>query len=170
MPKHAPAVQQTPKHIPAGYSTLTTALVFKDAKKAIAFYKKAFGAQERIVLDGPDGTVLHAELKIGDSVFMLGEENPAWPEHKAAESTGNAGCFSLNLYVPDADAAFKQAVAAGAAAVEPPKDAFWGDRYGRVVDPFGYTWGLLTHVKDVPPEQMKKAALDFADKALAGKD
>lgn len=157
------------KPIPAGYHTLTTALVFKDAKKAIAFYKKAFGAQEKTLIEGPDGTVLHAELKIGDSVFMLGEENPARPEHRSAESGGNAGCFSLNIYVPNTDAVFKQAVAAGAKVVEQPQDAFWGDRYGRVVDPFGYAWGILTHVKDIPPEQLKKAALEAAERALAGK-
>ena len=160
-----------PNYMPEGYHSITAALVFKDAKKAIAFYKKAFGAQEKLVLEGHDGAVMHAELKIGDSVFMLGEENPAYPEHKSAESaSGGAGCFSLNLYVPNADAVFKQAVAAGATAAEQPKDAFWGDRYGRVVDPFGYTWGILTHIKDVPPEQMKKAALEHADRALAGKD
>lgn len=150
-----------PKHMPQGYHALTAALVFKDAKKAIAFYKKAFGAQEATVLEGPSGRIMHAELKLGDSLFMLGEENPAFPEHKSAESAGKAGCFSLNLYVPDADAVFKQAVAAGAKADQQPQDAFWGDRYGRVVDPFGYTWGILTHVKDMSPADMKKAAEQF---------
>jgi PhnB protein len=154
--------------IPEGYHSITPALVFKDAKKAIAFYKKAFGAEESAVFAGPNGKVMHAELKIGDSMFMLGEESPAWPEHKSAESAGNAACFSLNLYVEDADAVFKQAVAAGAKGAEQPKDAFWGDRYGRVVDPFGYTWGIMTHVKDLSPEQMKKAAEEWMSTALAG--
>lgn len=147
-----------PKHMPQGYHSLTPALVFKDARKAIAFYKKAFGAQENSVFEGPNGRVMHAELKIGDSMFMLGEETPAFPEHKSAETTGKVGCFSMNLYVPDTDAVFKQAVAAGAKAAQQPEDAFWGDRYGRVVDPFGYTWGILTHQRDVSPEEMKKAA------------
>lgn len=149
-----------PHYMPAGYHALTPALVVKDARKAIAFYKKAFGAQEVTVIPTPDGKVMHAELKIGDSCFMLGEENPAWPEQKSAESYRGSP-VSLNLYVPDADAAFKQAVAAGAKAVERPMDAFWGDRYGKVTDPFGYTWGILTHVKDVSPDEMKKAAAEF---------
>lgn len=148
-----------PKYMPEGYTALTPALVYKDAKKAIAFYKKAFGAQERMLLATPEGKVMHAELKFGDSVIMLGEENPAWPEHKSAETAG-AACFSLNFYVPDTDAVFKRAVAAGAKAAEQPKDAFWGDRYGRVVDPFGYSWGILTHIKDVSPEEIKKAAAE----------
>ncbi len=156
------------KYIPEGYNTLTPALVYKDARKAIAFYKKAFGAQERLLLEGSDGKVMHAELKIGGSVFMLGEENPAYPEHKSAETAG-AACFSLNLYVPDADAVYQQAVAAGAKAAEQPKDAFWGDRYGRVIDPFGYSWGILTHVKDVTPEEMKKGAAEWANQAFAGR-
>src|SRR5207248_756319 len=101
--------------------------------------------------------VMHAELKIGDSMLMLGEENPAWPEHKSAESFGGSP-VSLNVYLPDADAAYKKAVAAGAKAVKPPEDAFWGDRYGVVKDPFGYAWGLLTHVRDVPHDEMCKAA------------
>jgi PhnB protein len=151
-----------PNHMPEGYHSITPALVFKDAKKAIAFYKKAFGAQEATVLEGPNGRVMHAELRIGDSVFMLGEENPAWPEHKSAETLGNVACFSLNLYVPDTDAVFKQAVASGAKAAEQPNDAFWGDRYGRVTDPFGYTWGILTHMKDVSPAEIEKAAMAHA--------
>jgi PhnB protein len=155
--------------IPDGYHSITPSLVFKDAKKAIAFYKKAFGAQETVMIPGPNGKVMHAELKIGDSVFMIGEENPAWPEHKSAETVGNVGCFSLNLYVPDADAVFRLAVAAGAKASQQPSEAFWGDRYGRIVDPFGYTWGILTHVKDVSPEDMKKAAEQWSRSMAAGK-
>jgi PhnB protein len=154
--------------IPDGYHSITPSLVFKDATKAIAFYKKAFGAQETVMIPGPNGKVMHAELKIGDSVFMIGEENPAWPEHKSAETVGNVGCFSLNLYVPDADAVFKNAVSAGAKASQQPSEAFWGDRYGRIVDPFGYTWGILTHVKDVSPEDMRKAAEEWS-RSLAGK-
>src|SRR5258708_3152949 len=126
-----------PNYMPEGYHAVTPPLVYKDTKKAIAFYKKAFGAQEKEVFGGPDGKVMHAEIKIGDSIIMLGEENPAWPEHKSAETVGKVGCFSLNLYVQDTDKTFKQAVSAGAKAAKPPKDAFWGDRYGRVVDPFG---------------------------------
>lgn len=149
------------KYIRDGYHTITPSLVFKDARKAISFYKKAFGAQELFVIPAPGGKIMHASLKIGDSIFMLGEENPAWPEQKSAESVGGGACFSLYLYVRDADAAFKQAVGAGARVAEQPTDAFWGDRSARVIDPFGYSWGLLTRVRDVPPEQMKKASEEW---------
>lgn len=148
------------KHVPDGYHTLTPALVFKDARKAIAFYKRAFGAEEKLLLPTPEGRVMHAELSIGDSRFMLGEESPAFPQHLSAESLRGSP-VSLNLYVPDAEAAFKKAVAAGAKGLQAPLDAFWGDRYAKVEDPFGYTWGLLTHVKDVSPDEMKRGALDF---------
>lgn len=147
-------------HIPDGYHTLTPALVVKDARKAIAFYKKAFGAEEKLVIPTPEGQVMHAELSIGDSRFMLGEENPAFPQHLSAESLRGSP-VSLNIYVPDAEAAFKKAVAAGAKGLQAPLDAFWGDRYAKVVDPFGYTWGILTHVKNVSPDEMKRGALDF---------
>lgn len=158
-----------PKPIPEGYHTITPSLVFKDARKAIAFYKKAFGAQELFVIPTPAGKIMHASLKIGDSIFMLGEENPAWPDQRSAESAGGGACFSLYLYVPDADAAFKQAVGAGAKAAEPPMDAFWGDRSARVIDPFGYSWGLLTHVRDVSPEKMQQAAEEWMTQAAAKK-
>ena len=136
-------------------------LVVNGAIKAIEFYKKAFGATERMVIPTKDGKIMHAELEVGDSPVMLGEENPAWPEMKSAESMGGSP-ISLAIYVKDVDAGYKQAVAAGAKGLEEPKEAFWGDRYGKVSDPFGYTWMILTHVKDVPVEQMKKAALEFA--------
>jgi PhnB protein len=148
------------KHIPDGYHTLTLALIVKDARKAIAFYKKAFGAEEKLLIPTPEGKVMHAELAIGDSRFMLGEENPAFPDHLSAESLRGSP-VSLNLYVPDAEAAFKKAVAAGAKGLQAPLDAFWGDKHAKVADPFGYTWGILTHVKDVSPDEMKRGALDF---------
>lgn len=145
------------KPIPAGYHSVTPALVVKDARKALAFYKKAFGAQELSAIPGPDGRIMHAEIKIGDSILMLGEESPAAPEHKSAESLGGSP-VSLNVYLADADAAYKKAVAAGSAGVKPPEDAFWGDRYGVVKDPFGYSWGLLTRTKDLTPEEINAAA------------
>lgn len=147
-------------HIPDGFHTLTPALVVKDARKAIAFYKRAFGAEEKLLIPAPEGHVLHAELSIGDSRFMLGEESPAFPQHLSAESLRGSP-VSLNLYVPDAETAFKKAVSAGAKGLQAPLDAFWGDRYAKVEDPFGYTWGLLTRVKDVSPDEMKRGALDF---------
>lgn len=146
-----------PKPIPEGYHSVTPALVVKDARKALEFYKKAFGAEEREVFATPDGKVMHAEFKIGDCILMLGEENPQWPDHKSPESL-HGSPVSLNIYLGDADAAYKKAVSAGAKGVKPPEDAFWGDRFGMVRDPFGYDWGLLTRVKDVSHEDMKKAA------------
>ena len=146
-----------PDPIPAGYHSVTPALVFNDAAAAIAFYKKAFDAREKLVVPGADGRVMHAEVTIGDSILMLGEENPAWPDHKSPGSLGGSP-VSLNIYLADADAAYEKAVAAGAKSVKPPEDAFWGDRYAVVEDPFGYSWAVLTHKKDVPPEEMKAAA------------
>ncbi|MBI3507697.1 MAG: VOC family protein [Proteobacteria bacterium] len=152
--------------IPQGYHSVTPALLFKDAKQALAFYKKAFDAKERLVIPTPDGKVMHAEITIGNSVVMLGEERKEMPEHKSAETLGNSP-ISLNLYVPDADGAYQKAVHAGAQGVKAPEDAFWGDRYGAVRDPFGYTWGILTHKKDVSPEEMKKGAQHFFETAGA---
>lgn len=157
------------KPIPTGYHSITPGLIVKDIKKALAFYKKAFGAQEVTVLNNPDGSVMHAEIKIGDSMLMLGQENPEWPQHKSAESYGGSP-ISLNIYLADCDAAFKKAVAAGAKGVKSPEDAFWGDRYGQVEDPFGYSWGILTHKKDVSPAEMQKAAMEWHSAATAGKN
>ena len=157
------------KPIPEGYHSITPSLVYKDAKAAIAFYKKAFGAQELSVFAGPDGKIMHAELKIGNSIFMLGEESPSCPDAKSAETTGAAASFSLNLYVPDADATFRTAVAAGAKAAQTPQEMFWGDRFGRAIDPFGYGWNVMTHIKDVSTAEKEKGAKEFMGKALAGK-
>ncbi|MBI3296991.1 MAG: VOC family protein [Elusimicrobia bacterium] len=156
-----------PKPIPDGYHSVTPAVIVKDAKKALEFYKKAFDAKELSVIPTPEGRVMHAEFKIGDSILMLGEENPAWPDHKSAE-TLKGSPVSLNIYLADADAAYKKAVAAGARSVKAPEDAFWGDRYGEVRDPFGITWALLTRKREVSHEEMKKAALEMFT-ATAGK-
>jgi uncharacterized glyoxalase superfamily protein PhnB len=145
------------KPIPEGYHTVTPTLVFKDSRKALEFYKKAFGAVETFVMPGPGGKgVLHAALKIGNSNIMLGDENPAKP-FRSAETMGGSP-VSFYLYVENADAAFKKAAAAGASVQMPLQDAYWGDRVGSVKDPFGYTWTVATHVKDLTPEQVKKGA------------
>lgn len=159
-----------PKDKPEGYHSVTPSLVVRDARKAIDFYKKAFGARERFVMPGPDGKgIMHAEIQIGDSVIMLGEENPAWPEHKSAQALGGSP-VGLHIYLADCDAAYEKAVAAGAKGEKAPEDAFWGDRYAMVKDPFGYGWGLLTHKKDLTPEQMRKAGEEWmASQALAKK-
>ena len=146
--------------VPQGYHTVTPSLILKDARRAIDFYKRAFGAEEIDVMAGPDGRVMHAEIRIGDCMVMLGEENPAWPQFKSAETLG-ASPISLHLYVPDADAAFRRAVDAGARSQMPVEDAFWGDRYGKVTDPFGYSWGIATRVKDMTPEEIARAGREW---------
>ena len=130
-----------PQNPPPGYHTLTPSLMLKDARKAIDFYRRAFGAEEIDVMAGPDGRVMHAELRIGDSMFMMGEENPAWAAFKSAETLGGSP-ISLHLYFPDADAAFKRALDAGAKVEMPVDDMFWGDRYGQLKDPFGVLWSM----------------------------
>jgi PhnB protein len=142
--------------IPAGYHTATPYLTVNDGARAIDFYKKAFRAQEKTRMEMPNGKIGHAEITIGDSVIMLGEEM-AGSACRSPQSLGGttAGIF---IYVADVDAAYKQAVDAGAKADMPPADMFWGDRYGRLTDPFGHSWSLATHVEDVAPEEMKKRA------------
>ena len=147
------------KSPPAGYHNVTPALVVRDAPAAITFYKEAFGAEELNRMPGPDGKIMHAEIKIGDSIIMLGEENPEWGALSPLSTKGTPG--SLHIYVDDADAVYSKALRAGAKTKMPLEDAFWGDRYGKVTDPFGHEWGIATHVRDVSREEMKKAADDW---------
>jgi uncharacterized glyoxalase superfamily protein PhnB len=141
---------------PAGYHTVTPAIVVRDAARAIEFYRRAFGAEERERMTGPDGTVVHAEIRIGDSIVMLGEESEQWGTRSPLSTTGNPG--SLHIYVADADAAFARALEAGATVKHPLENAFWGDRYGKVTDPFGHEWGIATRVKELSPEEIRRAA------------
>ncbi len=147
----------TVEKIPAGFSTVTPHLVIKSAAKAIDFYKKAFGAEEINRMPMPDGRLMHACLKIGNSLLMLCDE---FPEHDGGNSASPATIgkshATMHLYVEDADASYKRAVDAGATATMPPQDMFWGDRYGQVVDPFGQPWAIATHVEDLTPEEMMK--------------
>jgi len=142
------------KPIPAGYHTVTPYLYIRGAARAIDFYKKAFGATELMRLADPDGRVAHAEIKIGDSPIMLADEMPDM-NIRGPESLGGNGS-SILLYVEDVDRRFNQAVAAGAQVVQPVKDQFYGDRSGTVEDPFGHSWTLATHTKDVPMEEINK--------------
>ncbi len=145
------------KAIPEGYQSLTPMFIFKDAGKAIDFYKRAFGAEERFVMPGPDGKgVMHAEVRIGTSVIMMGEENPDCP-NKSAETTGGSP-VSFYIYLENVDAAFKRAVEAGARIQMPVEDMFWGDRMGTVLDPFGYSWSLASHIKDLTLEEIQQGA------------
>jgi len=142
--------------IPEGFHSITPHIICKNAAKAIEFYAKAFGATEVCRLPGPDGkSIMHAEIQIGSSRVMLAEENPEWNCKGPGLLGGTA--VVLHMYVKDADAAFKQAVAAGAKTIMPVTDMFWGDRYGKVADPFGHEWSIATHVRDVSPEDMQKA-------------
>jgi PhnB protein len=154
------------KNPPTGYHTVTPGITVRDAAKAIDFYKEAFGAEELDRMEGPDGSIMHAEIRIGDSIIMLGEENPAWGTKSPLTLGGVHG--SLHIYVDDADAAFARAVTAGCEPRYPMEDAFWGDRYGKVADPFGHEWGLGTRVKDLSRDEMRKAAEAWAQQAMAG--
>lgn len=150
------------KAIPEGYQTITPSITCRGAAKAIDFYKKAFGAQEIMRMGSPDGKIMHAEMQLGNSRFMLNDEMPgmaAAPDPKATPSC------SLFVYVTDVDSVFNQAVSAGAKADMPVQDMFWGDRYGKVTDPFGHHWGLATHVEDVAPDEMERRSKAFMAKA-----
>ncbi len=151
------------KPIPDGYHTLTPFLTVRDAVRAIEFYKAAFGAEERGVMKAPDGKVMHAELKIGDSIIMLSDE---FPEFGAVSPQVIGGSSSgLHIYLDNVDAAFDRAVKAGANVEMPVMDQFWGDRYGRLKDPFGHKWSIGTHVKDLSMDEMKKGMDEACAKA-----
>lgn len=152
--------------IPKGYHSITPALIVRDAPAAIEFYKQAFGATERHRMAGPDGKIMHAEIQIGDSVVMMGEENVEWGMKSPFSTNGLAG--SLHIYVEDADKAFEKAIRAGATVKQPLEDAFWGDRYGKVTDPFGHEWGIATNIRDLSPEEMKRAAEEWMAKMGQG--
>jgi len=148
------------KPIPEGYHTATPYLICNGASEAIEFYKKVFGAKETVRMPMPGGTLGHAEIRIGDSVIMLADENP---EHGARSPQHYGGTpVSVLLYVEEVDEVFKQAVSAGAKAVRPPQDMFYGDRASTITDPFGHSWYIHTHVKDVTPEEMRKAMQQMA--------
>lgn len=148
------------KPIPDGYSTITTSLIVKNADNAIEFYKKAFEAKELYRFLGPDGkTIMHAELNIGNSHIMLAEEAPQM-NCRSPQTLGGTGT-RMYMYVDDADATFKKAVAAGATPTMQMTDMFWGDRFGSVQDPFGHIWGIATHKKDMSLEEINKAGQEF---------
>ena len=150
--------------IPEGFHSLTPYLVVKDAAKAIDFYSRALGAQERYRMAAPDGSIMHAEIQVGDSILMLAEENPQMGTQSPQALNGTA--VNLFLYVEDADASFKQAIDAGAKELLAPQDMFWGDRYGKLQDPFGHEWSIATHTEDLTPEQIgERAQAMFAEPA-----
>jgi len=157
------------KPIPPQFHSVTPYICVKGAKKAIEFYSKAFGAQELFQLPMPDGRVMHAEIKIGDSIIMLNDEMPEM-NHLSPETRGGP-TGQLHLYFEDVDKAFDKAVKAGCTVKQPLNNMFWGDRYGQVTDPFGHIWSLATHVEDVPhadiPARFEQAMKQMA---AAGKN
>ncbi len=151
------------KPIPKNFHSITPNLICRNAAQAIDFYKAVFGANEMVRMPGPDGKIMHAELKIGDSPFfvndMMGKSAVSSPEHGAVNPT------YLHLYVADVDTIFKRALEGGARVDMPVQDMFWGDRYGKLTDPFGQQWGIATHKEDVAPEEMKRRQDAFFAKA-----
>ena len=159
--KKAPKAKKA-QPVPAMYGSITPHLIVSPARDAIAFYTQAFGAKPGMVMDGPGGVIMHAELKIGDSIVMLADEQPPMsPQASARKSPKNLGgtASAVMLYVKDADATYAKAVAAGATGVMPPVDMFWGDRFGQIEDPFGHVWSIATHLKDMTAKEMKAAAM-----------
>ncbi len=140
------------KPIPEGYHTLTPYLAVDNATDAIEFYKRAFGAKERMRMPGPEGTIGHAELEIGDSLVMLSDPFPQSSVRPPKELSGTSA--SIFMYVEDVDAVVKQAIEAGATVTMEVADQFWGDRFGTVADPFGHSWSIATHVEDLTPEEI----------------
>lgn len=149
------------KAIPEGYHTLTACFTFKDCKKAIEFYKKAFNAEILDQMPNSNGGTMHATLKIGNSIIMMGDESPNSDNcPKSAETLGNCP-ISLYMYVEHVDEAFQQAVAAGGITTMSVMDSFWGDRVGQIRDPFGYFWMIASHTKELSDEQIRKGAQEF---------
>jgi PhnB protein len=160
-------VRKKVEAVPKAYGSITPGLSIRGASDAIAFYEKAFGAKELYRLGGPGGRVMHAEVKFGDSIVMLGEEAPEMGSSSPQTLSGTS--VALLFYVKDVDAAYARAVAAGATPVMGPADMFWGDRFAEVRDPFGHRWSIATHVADLTPAQMKAGMDDWmASQAPSG--
>lgn len=160
--------KETTSPIPQGMHTVTPHLVCARAAEAIDFYKKAFGAEELSRQPGPDGRLMHAALRIGDSVIFLTNEYPEWNSFGPLALKGTP--VTIHLYVPDVDASFERAVEAGAKVAMPLDDMFWGDRYGTVEDPFGHRWSLATHKRDVAPDEIREAMAKMASKRPEAKE
>ena len=155
------------KKIPDGYTTATPLLVQRDVARAIEFYKAAFGAEELFRMAGPDGKkTQHAQIRIGNSLIMLGAEGGPLNTKSPLALGGTPA--SIYLYVEDADDSFAKAKKAGAQVLQPVADMFWGDRYGKVLDPFGHEWGIATHQEDLSPAEMGERAKKFFAAQAAG--
>ena len=154
------------KPIPEGFHSVSASITVKDAVAAIEFYKQAFGAEELMRIKGPNNSVLHAEIKVGDSIVMLADE---WPgNHVQSPATLKNTTCMLHIYTKDVDAAHKRAVTAGATETMPPTDMFWGDRFSTVTDPSGHAWSLATHIKDLTPEECQKGCEEWMAQMAEG--
>jgi PhnB protein len=147
--------------IPEGYHTITPGLTCKNTAQAIDFYKSVFGAKEIMRMPGPGGTIMHAEIQIGNSRMMLADE---FPGMSIAPTPGAMSPVSIFMYTEDVDAVFNRAVSAGAKVDMPLMDQFWGDRFGKITDPFGHHWGLAQHVEDVAPAEMQRRSEEWTAK------
>lgn len=156
---------KTAQAIPKGYHTVTPSIFVAGAAKAIDFYKKAFGAEELMRFPSPDGKIMHAEIRIGDSIIMLGDE---MPEHGGRSPKALGGTpVGFFIYKDNVDAEWKRAIDAGARQIQPLIDQFWGDRAGCVEDPFGHRWWLAQHVKDLSPDELRQAAESFFSQTVS---
>lgn len=156
------------KPVPSGFRAVTPHIICRGAAQAIEWYKQAFGAEEIRRSPGNDGRLMHAEIRIGDSIVMLVDEYLEWGTKSPQTLAGTPVC--LHLYVEDADAWYQRAVQAGATATMPLMDAFWGDRYGQLRDPFGHLWSVATHKEDLSPDEIKKRAEAVFAGTDAGQD
>jgi uncharacterized glyoxalase superfamily protein PhnB len=148
------------KAVPDGFNTVSAYLIVPNTEKALEFYNKAFGAETVAQMKGPDGKrTMHAEMKIGNSMLMLTDENPQWGSKSAITLGGSP--VSVHIYCENVDALYNRAVAAGCTPTYPVMDAFWGDRYGKLKDPFGIEWGIATHKEDLSEEEIGKRAAAF---------
>jgi PhnB protein len=151
--------------VPTGYAGVTPYLIIRGAARALEFYKKAFGATELMRFPAPGGKIGHAEIKIGEGVVMLADESPEMG-HTSPQTIGGTP-VSLMFYVPDVDALFAKALAAGGVVKQPLKDQFYGDRSGTITDPFGHVWTIATHVEDVSAEEMQRRMAALAPSGQA---
>jgi PhnB protein len=145
----------TVKPIPQGFHSVTPSLTIRGAADAIEYYKKALGAKELMRMPGPGGKVMHAELQIGDSIIFISDEFPEYGTSRSPQTLGGA-TGTLNIYVEDVDTAFNRAVSAGGKVNMPVADMFWGDRYGKLIDPFGHSWSIGTHKEDLSGQEVER--------------
>jgi PhnB protein len=155
----SPARKKKTEPVPSQYGTATPHLIVSPCAEALDFYNKAFGAKTLMKMAGPGGLIMHAEMKIGDSIVMLSDEldMPGAPNTRKTPKNAGATTGGVMLYVKDVDGFFERAVGAGAKSVTPPADQFWGDRYGQIEDPYGHVWAVATHLRDMTPKQLEKA-------------